>query len=363
MLEKGEVSLALVQGGAATAEDRERLQSLGSLFLEAVWVFTRPEAGIHTFSDMKGKRIAAGAAGSGTYRLAMQLLKANGITESNAEFAMVDYADAAQLLAAVEIDAAIFVASAEAPVVRDLLTQPGIALLDLERAPAYDRLFSFLTPVTLNRGVLDLGRDIPPHDTRLIATPASLVAPSDLNPNLIPALLDAVTRVHAAGGVLERKRQFPAIDVVDIPLNDNASRDIRTGRLFSIAGCPIYLRSARRAETAASAHLRFTAPAGPHRPAAVPVANTFENLPVVRRRAGNRHAPPLGREAGRPSDYRTPSGARTRGRSVSVSLADAGEQYHLRLHIRLLQERLDGSAAAEGAPAKAGGKKPFSESA
>jgi len=43
LLRRGDVTLALVQGGSATTEDRKQLQSLGSLFLEPVWVFTRAE--------------------------------------------------------------------------------------------------------------------------------------------------------------------------------------------------------------------------------------------------------------------------------------------------------------------------------
>ena len=41
LLNKGEVSVALVQGGSATKEDKERLHSLGSLFLEPIWIFTQ----------------------------------------------------------------------------------------------------------------------------------------------------------------------------------------------------------------------------------------------------------------------------------------------------------------------------------
>ena len=38
-LRRGDVELALVQGGCATPDDRAALQSLGGLFLEPVWVF------------------------------------------------------------------------------------------------------------------------------------------------------------------------------------------------------------------------------------------------------------------------------------------------------------------------------------
>ena len=41
LLKKGEVSLALVQGGSATDDDKERFESLGSLFLEPVWILDR----------------------------------------------------------------------------------------------------------------------------------------------------------------------------------------------------------------------------------------------------------------------------------------------------------------------------------
>ena len=50
LLKKGEVSLALVQGGSATNEDKERLESLGSLFFEPVWVFTCKQKTIRRFS-------------------------------------------------------------------------------------------------------------------------------------------------------------------------------------------------------------------------------------------------------------------------------------------------------------------------
>jgi hypothetical protein len=90
-------------------------------------------------------------------------------------------------------------------------------------------VFPFLTSVTLTEGVLDLERNIPSQDTRLVAVAASLVARKDLDDNLIPALLKAVTEVHQEGGVLERRGQFPSIDLVDLPLNDDARRYITDG--------------------------------------------------------------------------------------------------------------------------------------
>ena len=232
LLKKGKVSLALVQGGSATDADRGQLESLGGLFLEPVWVFYRKQTMIKRLSDLKRKPVAVGAAGSGTLLLATQLLSADGITESNATLLRESLAQAAPALLDGKIDAAFFVASPEAPLVRKLLQEPGIELVSFDRAPAYTHLFPFLTSVTLSEGVLDLEHNIPSHDTKLVAVAASLVARKDLNDSLIPALLKAVTEIHQEGGVLEQRRQFPSIDFVDIPLNDDARRYITNGPSF-----------------------------------------------------------------------------------------------------------------------------------
>ena len=229
LLKTGAVSLALVQGGSVADADTEQVESLGSLFLEPVWVFYRKPTRINRLSDLKGRRVAVGAAGSGTYLLALRLLSADGISDSNATLLRENLAQAAPSLLEGKIDDAFYVASAEAPLVRKLLQDPAIELLSFERAPAYTHVFPFLTAVTLTEGVLDLERNIPSRDTKLVAVAASLVARKDLNDSLIPALLKAVTEVHREGGVLERRGQFPSIDFVDIPLNDDARRYITNG--------------------------------------------------------------------------------------------------------------------------------------
>jgi uncharacterized protein len=229
LLKSGAVSLALVQGGSAADADRDQLESLGGLFLEPVWVFYRRPTRIKRLSDLKGKRVAVGAAGSGTQLLAIRLLSADGITESNAMLLHESLSQTAPSLFKGKIDAAFFVASPEAPLVRKLLQEPAIELASFDRAAAYTRLFPFLTSVTLTEGVLDLERNIPSHDTKLVAVAASLIARKDLDDNLIPALLNAVTEVHQERGMLEQRGQFPSIDFVDIPLNDDARRYITNG--------------------------------------------------------------------------------------------------------------------------------------
>jgi TRAP transporter TAXI family solute receptor len=341
LLRRGAVTLALVQGGCASEADRAELQSLGSVFLEAVWVFTPRRSPIRRLNELAGKRVAVGPTGSGTKLLAKQLLGASGVSESNATFVRTATSDVTPLLLRGDLDAAIVVASAEAPIVHTLAEQPELVLLDLERTGAYDRVFRFLTPVTLDEGVLNLERNIPPGDTRLVATAASLAARQDLHPALIPALLDAATRVHQAGGLLEETRQFPSANLVDLPMNGDASRYIRNGPSFFYRWLPY-------GTAVVLDRLKVLL---------LPLVALL--LPLFR------IAPPLYQWRVRSRVYRwyaavrdidlaisseQPDVASLRNRlhalesdvaSVSVPLAYTGEQYHLRLHIHLLQEELD----------------------
>ncbi|MGH7927692.1 MAG: TAXI family TRAP transporter solute-binding subunit [Candidatus Binatia bacterium] len=343
LLKKGEVSVALVQGGSATNEDHQRLQSLGSLFLEPVWVFTRSQKAIKRFLALKGNRVAVGASGSGTYLLAMQLLSASGITESNTTLARGDSVQAIASLSRGTIDAAFFVASPAAPLIQSLLEDPSLELLSFDRAPAYARKFRFLTPVTLYEGALNLERNVPSRDTPLVAASANLAARNDLNPSLIPALLDAATRVHQAGGVLEQKRQFPSIDFVDLPLNEDARRYIAKGPSFLFRWLPY--RWAVLLDRLKILFLPFLALMIPLFRIAPPLYNWRIRSKIYRWYAAVREIDlKLQNEA-------TPGEAGSLGNqlrqlehevsSVSVPLSYAGELYHLRLHIGFLQQEVE----------------------
>ena len=76
-----------LQGSLATEKQKDRhaeyskLYSVGRLFHEPIWVFTRGDTPISTLRDLKGKRIMIGTRDSGARGVARQLLKANGVIE------------------------------------------------------------------------------------------------------------------------------------------------------------------------------------------------------------------------------------------------------------------------------------------
>jgi TRAP transporter TAXI family solute receptor len=350
LLRTGDVTLALVQGGSATPADRERLQSLGTLFLEPVWVFTPADATIEQLSALNGARVAVGSIGSGTHLLATQLLAASGVNEANTTLIEGDLSGIGDLLARGEVDAAMLVNSAEAPIVQHLVQQPAIALFDVERAVAYSRVFPFLTPVVLNEGVLNLEHNLPPRDTTLLAVAAMLVARLDLHGNLIPALLNTVTRVLRRGGILEARLQFPSADFVDLPLNDAARRYISEGPSFLYRWLPF--GTAVLLDRLKLLVLPVLALLIPLFRVAPPLYQWRIRSKIYRWYAAVREIDTLVQDEN--VDGRTELAAhRLRAlerevAGVSVPLAYTGELYHLRLHIRLLQDKLESLAEPRG---------------
>ncbi|HMM55136.1 MAG TPA: TAXI family TRAP transporter solute-binding subunit, partial [Candidatus Desulfobacillus sp.] len=230
--EDGETDVALVQGGIAGADDAARLLSLGSLYYEPLWVFYRGEAESGRLGALRGQRLAVGAEGSGTRKLALQLLEANGIGARNATLLPLGGLAAAQALQAGRVDAVFLVGAERSAAVWSLLFAPGVRLMSLEQAEAYTRLFPFLSRLTLPQGAIDIGRNLPARDIALVAPTAMLVARESLHPALAQLLLQAAQEVHGEPGVFQRPGEFPRAGADEFPLSPDAERFYKSGKPF-----------------------------------------------------------------------------------------------------------------------------------
>jgi hypothetical protein len=128
-----------------------------------------------------------------------------------------------------DIDALVFATAPEAQMVQMLLQTPGIALFDVAQAEAYSRRFPFLAPVTLPRGVVDLARDVPPADVRLVAPTAGLAAKRGTHPALVQLFVQAASDVHDEAGWFQQKGEFPSPKGAEWPLSKEAERFYRNG--------------------------------------------------------------------------------------------------------------------------------------
>lgn len=223
------VDVALIQGGIAGQESTAGLHSLGSLYYEPLWVFYRGQAELTLFNQLRGKRIAVGAEGSGTKALTLQLLKAVGLDESSATLESLGGNAAVDALSAGKIDALFVVGAPDAPVVQRLIKTEGVRLLNLANAEAFSRRFPHLTPLTLPKGVVDLANQLPRHDVVLLAPTASLIVREDFHPALAFLLLNAATEIHSSSGMLQKHKEFPSARESEFSLSDQAQRYYTSG--------------------------------------------------------------------------------------------------------------------------------------
>ena len=250
------VDLAFVQGGAdragprrAEEEDDADLVSLGSLFYEPVWVFYRDDAArrllgerpFDSLAQVSGWRINIGPHGSGIAVLSERMLEANKLVPAELGLARLPLTPGVVGLLEGELDAMVFVTAPESLMVQMLLQTPGIALMDFSQAEAYSRLFPFMSAVTLPRGVVDLGRDMPARDIRLVAPTGSLVARDSTHPALIQLFVQAAAQVHGGAGWFHSRGEFPNARNTELPLAAEAERFYRSGVPFLQRYLPFWL--------------------------------------------------------------------------------------------------------------------------
>ncbi len=227
-----EVDVAFVQGGLGLGSDPAGLVSLGSIYYEPLWVFYRNPEPIDQLVHLRGKRIAIGAEGSGTRKLALELLEASGATAAPTRLLPLGGLEAVGALQAGKVDAIFLVGPANSGAVWASFYSEGFRLMSFALADAYVRRWPYLSRLTLPRGAIDLVRDIPGRDVTLVAPVASLVARDSIHPALIDVLLQAAAEAHGGPGLFHRAGEFPNPRQVDFPLSTEAERFYRSGTRF-----------------------------------------------------------------------------------------------------------------------------------
>ena len=226
---RSDVEVGFVQAGTGDADDYPGLVSLGSIYYEPVWIFYRGATLHDRLRGLRGKRIAVGAAGSGTRRLATQLLLVNEAWSPLTKIVDSDGDEAATALLRGGLDAVFLVGPPDNPSIRRLLLAPGVKLMSFARTAAYAKVFPFLAPVTLPQGAIDLVNDIPPHDVVLLAPTASVVARETFHPALIDLLTEAMAQIHGGADVLHKAGDFPSPHSPGFPLSGEAQRFYKSG--------------------------------------------------------------------------------------------------------------------------------------
>lgn len=236
LLREGSADLAFVQGGTAVLQpqDHEELRSLGSLFVEPLWLFYRvqsaqrvsPSGRIDALPQLRGMRVNVGTAGSGVPTLMDKLIEANRMEARVLKLSRLEQTPATVAFLAGELDALVFASAPESPMVQMLLQTPGVRLMDFPQHEAYGRRFPFLSPVTLPRGVVDLAGNVPATDVRLVASTTALLAREDTHPALLQLFAQNAQALHSGAGWFHRAREFPSTRHSELAIAPEADRAI-----------------------------------------------------------------------------------------------------------------------------------------
>ncbi|MBO0765900.1 MAG: ABC transporter substrate-binding protein [Hyphomicrobiaceae bacterium] len=240
-----------MQGRMATDKAKGRyaefskLWSVGRLFYEPIWVFTRGDLPITSLRDLKDKKILLGTKESGTRRIAGQLLKANGVDKSNATLLVGSLPDDAAPLFDGSADAAILIEPADSPQIQTLLRVENIRLMDFSgEAEAYDNRFPAISKVVLRKGAVEFNPLVPSDDITLLATTAALVVRTDMHPALVSLLTHAVIANPKSGFdkagdpvLFYRAGEFPSASDPEFQVSVESRAIYKSGEL------PIMLRT------------------------------------------------------------------------------------------------------------------------
>ena len=176
---------------------------IGGLYAEAVQLVTLdPE--IKSVEDLAGKKVSIGAAGSGVYFNAIDVLEAAGLTEDDIIPQYQSFGDSADALKDGKIDAAFIVAGPPTPAITELFTSNSAYLIPIDGEVA-DNLFDSCPYYTVH----SIPADTYPGQTEAVNTvtvKATLIVSASATEeqvyNITKAIFDnieAITEAHAKG--------------------------------------------------------------------------------------------------------------------------------------------------------------------
>ena len=171
--------LAYAYAGERTFEDLGEITSfsiVAPLYMEQVQIVTlNPD--IKTVADLEGKSVSIGAAGSGVYFNAIDVLGAYGLTEDDIKPTYQSFADSAEALQDGQIDAAFVVAGAPTTAITSLAASKSVYLvsLDDEHIDALIEASPFYSKAVIAADTYGM-----PEDATTVAVSAVVIANNDV---------------------------------------------------------------------------------------------------------------------------------------------------------------------------------------
>jgi TRAP transporter TAXI family solute receptor len=200
------------------------IRGIAVLYPEIIQIVVKADSGIKSLGDLAGKRVAVGAAGSGTAVEAEIILKTAGLWDKITP-QYLDFRQAAEALKLGQVDAAFVVAGIPTSAVMELAATTPVSLVEISD-DVYQSLiqsgYRFFVRVTVPKDTYS-GLD---RDVKTLAVMAMLATRSDVPDSVVQTILkvmfdhlDELQQAHARAKDISLSK---ALEGMPIPLHPGA---------------------------------------------------------------------------------------------------------------------------------------------
>lgn len=236
LLQQNKVDVAFIQNdiayyaanGTEMFKDKKvsGIRGLATLYPETVQIVTLKKSGIKDVADFRGKRIAVGAAGSGTEANARQIMAAYGIKYDDVKVQYLSFGEAANALKDGNVDAAFVTAGHPTAAIQDIATQNEVVLVPVadDKADALIKQYPFYTKLTIKANTYaNQTVDVP-----AVAVKCMLAVTDKMDEgtayNVAKALYGNLDRMKAAHSAANAISKETAKDGMSVELNAGAEK-------------------------------------------------------------------------------------------------------------------------------------------
>ncbi|MCX7023773.1 MAG: TAXI family TRAP transporter solute-binding subunit [Spirochaetes bacterium] len=184
---QNDVAFYAINGVELFKEKYPMLLGMACLYNETCQLVSIEGTGVKTLADLKGKRIAVGAAGSGVEANARQIMEMAGITYADIKVQYLNFADAVNNLKDGNIDAAFLTAGHPTAAVQDLAVSKKLVVLSIPKdiAGKLQQKYPFYAPVVIPANTYP-GQT---SDVQTLAVKAMLACSKDLPTDTVYQML------------------------------------------------------------------------------------------------------------------------------------------------------------------------------
>ncbi|MBQ7628654.1 MAG: TAXI family TRAP transporter solute-binding subunit, partial [Selenomonadaceae bacterium] len=206
------------------------IRGIASLYPETCQFVTLDGSGINSISDLKGKRVAVGAKGSGVEGNVRQILKVYGITYEDISAQFLSFAEAATALKDGTVDVACLTAGYPTTSVQDIASQKSIRLipLDSDKVDALIAEYPFYTRTSIPANTYQgFSAEVP-----TVSVMAILITNDKLDPQIgydvtkaIFSNVDKLAAAHSAGKAISKETALNGMNF--LKMNEGAEKFLK----------------------------------------------------------------------------------------------------------------------------------------